>query len=301
MRRNLFLLLRLTGIPFFLREFVQRRRVTILCYHDIDPSLAESHFRELKRLYNIIPLNAYINARRSHSVTAIPEKALIITFDDGHKGNYRLLPLIKQHQVPITIFLCSSIVGTQRHYWWLACPDMDVAYVMKRLDNNERLRHLAKFGFEENRDYVERQSLSRTEIEELTAFVDFQAHSCYHPILTRCANDRSWNEIMDCKTELENNYGLNIYAFAYPNGDYSTREAVMAKKAGYSCALTIDGGFNTFNTDMFRLKRLRMNDEADLNELIVKASGLWSLFEGIIERVKNIRVHVLSATVSRGA
>jgi len=297
MRRNLFLLLRLTGIPFFLREFVQRRRVTILCYHDIDPSLAEMHFRELKRLYNIIPLNAYINARRSRSVTAIPEKALIITFDDGHKGNYRLLPLLKQHQVPITIFLCSSIVGTQRHYWWLACPDLDVAYAMKRLENDERLRHLAEFGFDENRDYVERQSLSRKEIEELSDSVDFQAHSRYHPILPRCTDDQSWEEIAGSKTELEKIFGLGIYAFAYPNGDYSPRETVLAKKAGYTCALTIDGGFNTFDTDMFRLKRLRMNDEADINELIVKASGFWSIFERIFERGKYIRAQVLNTTI----
>ena len=271
--------------------------MTILCYHDLDPKLAELHICVLKQLYNIIPLSTYIDARRRHSVKAIPDKALVITFDDGHKRNYSLLPLLKQHQVPITIFLCSSIVGTQRHYWWLACPDIDTTYALKHLDNNERLHHLAEFGFEENRDYVERQSLSRKEIEELNASVDFQAHSRYHPILPRCTNDRSWDEIAVCKTELENNYGLNIYAFAYPNGDYSTRETVLAKKAGYSCALTIDGGFNTLDTDMFRLKRLRMNDEADINELIVKASGFWSIFERILERGKYIRAQVLNATI----
>jgi peptidoglycan/xylan/chitin deacetylase (PgdA/CDA1 family) len=176
---------------------------------------------------------------------------------------------------------------------------MDVAYAMKRLDNDERLRHLAEFGFDENRDYVERQSLSRKEIEELSASVDFQAHSRYHPILPRCTDDQSWEEIAGSKSELEKILGLGIYAFAYPNGDYSTRETVLAKKAGYSCALTIDGGFNTFDTDMFRLKRLRMNDEADLNELIVKASGLWSFFERILDRGKYIRARVLGVTMSR--
>ena len=299
MRRNLFLLLRLTGIPFFLREYVQRKRVTILCYHDMDPQLAELHIRVLKRLYNIIPLSAYIDARRGHASTVIPPKALAITFDDGHKGNYWLLPVFRQHQVPATIFLCSGIVGTHRHYWWKACPNIASVYALKPLDNDERLWRLSEFGFHENREYVERQSLSREEIEELRVTMDLQAHSRYHPILPRCTDEQSWEEIAGSKMELEKTFGLSIYAFAYPNGDYSPRETVWAKKAGYACALTIDGGYNTLDTDMFRLRRLRVDDKADLNELIVKASGLWSFFERILMRGKSIRTHVLSAVMSR--
>ncbi|MDH3380841.1 MAG: polysaccharide deacetylase family protein, partial [Gammaproteobacteria bacterium] len=248
------------------------------------------HIRVLKRLYNIIPLNAYIDARRSHAPIAIPKKALVITFDDGHKGNYRLLPLFRQYQVPATIFLCSSIVGTHRHYWWKACPNTRTVYALKPLDNDERLRRLAEFGFQENRKYVDRQSLSREEIKRLKSAVDLQAHSRYHPILPRCTDDQSWEEIAGSKTELEKIFGLRIYAFAYPNGDYSPREPILAKKAGYACALTIDGGYNTRDTDMFRLKRLRVDDGADFNELIVKASGLWNFFETIIAAGRYIRL-----------
>jgi peptidoglycan/xylan/chitin deacetylase (PgdA/CDA1 family) len=264
----------------------------------MDPKLAEMHICALKRLYNIIPLSTYIDTRRSHAATAIPKKALVITFDDGHKGNYRLLPLFRQHQVPVTIFLCSSIVATHRHYWWKACPNISTVYALKPLDNDERLRRLAEFGFQENRKYVERQSLSRGEINELKASVDLQAHSRYHPILPRCTDDQSWEEISGSKTELEDIFGLNIYAFAYPNGDYSPREPILVKKAGYTCALTIDGGYNTQDTDIFRLKRLRVDDEADLNELIVKASGLWSIFERILMGGKYIRARVFRAAIS---
>jgi len=267
----------------------------------MDPQLAELHIRMLKRLYNIIPLSAYIDTRRGHVATVIPKKALVITFDDGHKGNYSLLPLFRQYQVPSTIFLCSSIVGTHRHYWWKACPNIATAYALKHFGNDERLQRLAEFGFQESREYVERQSLSREEIEELRATVDLQAHSCYHPILPQCTDDQSWGEIAGSKTELEQTFGLSVYAFAYPNGDYSPRETVLAKKAGYTCALTIDGGYNTLDTDMFRLRRLRVDDNADLNELIVKASGLWSFFERILKHVRYIRERVLNASMSRVA
>lgn len=292
-------MLRLTGIPFFLREYVQRKRVSILCYHDMDPELAELHISVLKRLYNIIPLRVYIDARRGHAAAVIPEKALVITFDDGHKGNYRLLPVFRHYQVPVTIFLCSSIVGTHRHYWWKACPNPNIVYALKPLDNNERLRRLAEFGFQENRKYVERQSLSREEIKELQAFVDLQAHSRYHPNLPRCTDDQSWEEIAGSKRELEKVFGLSIYAFAYPNGDYGPREPILVKKAGYTCALTIDGGYNALDTNLFRLRRLRVDDEADLNELIVKASGFWGLFERILMSGRYIRQYFSSALLLR--
>jgi peptidoglycan/xylan/chitin deacetylase (PgdA/CDA1 family) len=84
-------------------------------------------------------------------------------------------------------------------------------------------------------------------------------------------------EIAGSKSELEARFGLNIYAMAYPNGDYSDREIEIVRSAGYQCALTLDGGFNETNTDLLRLQRIPIYDQADLNELIVKASGLWDL------------------------
>ena len=290
MRKFAFLILRWTGVPFLLREYVQRKMVTILCYHDPNPETAATHFRFLAKHYQIIPLRRYVDWRQGKSREAMPSKALVVTFDDGHKGNYNLLPVFRRYQVLPTIFLCSSIVGTHRHYWWKACPNVDVVHALKPLDNDERLRQLAEFGFQENRKYVERQSLSQKEIEELRTPVDLQAHSRYHPILPRCTDDQSWEEIAGSKIELEKIFGLSVYAFAYPNGDYSPREPVLVKKAGYICALTIDGGYNTPNTDMFLLRRLRVDDEADINELIVKASGLWSFFERILKRGRYLHI-----------
>jgi len=284
MRRLAFLILRWTGVPFLLREFVQRNRVTILCYHDPEPKIADLHIRKLQHLYNIIPLSAYVNARRSRTVAALPKKALVITFDDGHKGNYGLLPVLKKHQVPVTIFLCSGIIGTQRHYWWKACVDHNMVHSLKLVPDEARLAQLADCGFNEVNEYPERQSLSRAEINDLRAAVDFQAHSRLHPILPQCTDKRAWDEIAGCKLDLERDYGLRVFALAYPNGDYSERELEFAKRAGYACALTIDGGYNTSQTDLFRLKRVRLNDKADVNELIVKASGLWGIVESIRAR-----------------
>jgi peptidoglycan/xylan/chitin deacetylase (PgdA/CDA1 family) len=91
----------------------------------------------------------------------------------------------------------------------------------------------------------------------------------------------SREEIVQSKQILEKEFGLNIYALAYPNGDYSKRDIALAKDAGYQCALTVDFGFNSKKTDPFRLKRICVNDATDLNELVVKASGAWDFFKTI--------------------
>ena len=78
---------------------------------------------------------------------------------------------------------------------------------------------------------------------------------------------------------MEKEYGLKIDSIAYPNGDYSDRDIALAKEAGYECGVTVDFGYNTPRTDLFRLKRLSVNDTANFDELAVKASGVWQFFK----------------------
>ncbi|TNE59804.1 MAG: hypothetical protein EP344_08255, partial [Bacteroidetes bacterium] len=75
---------RRAGLPFLVRELVQRNKVTILVLHDMAPEVAQPAFAYLDRHYNIISLNDYLEARLENQPGRIPPKALIITFDDGH-------------------------------------------------------------------------------------------------------------------------------------------------------------------------------------------------------------------------
>jgi len=244
----------------------------------------DAHLHVLKARYTIIPLRQYIEWRTGQSRTFLPPYALVVTFDDGHLGNAALAPIFRQHNVTPTIFLCSAIVGTHRRYWWLAHDDHAEMVRLTRLPDGERLRRLAEVGFAEDKDFEDRQSLSDEEIKALKGIVDFQSHTRYHPILPECATGRAEAEISGSRVELENNYGLATYALAYPNGDYSDREISIAEKTGYTCALTLGSGYNTAHTPLFRLQRLQLSDDADKNELIVKASGLWSFIERIFPR-----------------
>ena len=137
---------------------------------------------------------------------------------------------------------------------------------------------LSQSGFTQDKEYDSPQALQKTQIDEMRGYVDMQSHTRYHSTLPRCDSEEARREIFESKEVLENEYGLNVFALAYPNGDYSEREISFAKEAGYKCGVTVDAGFNSITTDPFKLKRLSVNDTENIDELIVKASGVWAFF-----------------------
>jgi len=63
LRDIIFVLLRYSGIPFLLRELMQRRKVTILVYHALPATLARKHFQALRARYHVIGLADSFRAR----------------------------------------------------------------------------------------------------------------------------------------------------------------------------------------------------------------------------------------------
>ena len=239
----------------------------------------------------MVSLSDFLEARFGKTAEGLPPKALIITIDDGHRSNYGLTSVIQRHRVPVTIFLCSGIVGTHRHYWWLHTTDSGEAQALKALPDEQRVQVLRRKGHSDTREYETRQSLSRDEIAEMKSAVDFQSHTVFHPILPACSSERARWEVIESKESLEREYGLEIYALAYPNGDYSDREIELLENAGYTCGLTLDAGFNDSETDLFCLRRVALPDDAGVNEVIVKTSGLWTFLKAFGSKSTNPSRH----------
>ena len=271
-------ILRYSGMVWLWREVVQRNRVTFLLFHDMSASDAERNFTYLKQHYNIIGVADYLDA--VHHNSKLPPKAIVITFDDGHISNYALLPVIQKLQIPITIFLCSSIVGTNRHFWFRYNQEVRKGVeTFKLMTNEHRLESLRVLGFEQESEYSDTQALQDEQIKEMRPWVNFQSHTCFHPILPQCDDITARKEIIGSKQDLEKKQGLTINALSYPNGDYSARDIRLAKEAGYECGITVDSGYNNMHTDLFRLKRISAGDAKTTTELMVKASGCYALLK----------------------
>ena len=275
----LFLILRYSGLPFLVRELCQRNKVTILAYHAPSLRRATEHFRALGKRYRVISLSRYVEACQQGMVGNLPKKSLIITLDDGHCSTYALHSLLREMGMPVTVFLCSGIVGTHRHFWWTAARSARETGACKKMLDNERLEFLRSREYSETREYPERQALSRKEIEELKSCVDFQSHTVFHPILPACTEERALHEIVASKEELTELLGQRVDGLAFPNGDYTEREIAMVKRAKYRFAVTMDSGYNDGATDLFRLRRIAVLDDSSVSELLVKACGVWNLLK----------------------
>lgn len=276
LKKIVFKILRYSSIPFIIRNTFQKRKVCIAVYHKINENIAEKHFRVLSLKYNIISLKQFVNAYYKNELEKLPDRSLIITFDDGYSSVYNLATLFEKYNIEPCVFLCSSLINTNKHFWFEECNYSEIED-LKKLNDSDRIEKLKNSGFIETTEYPGRQLLNLNEINETKQIIDFQSHSLSHPILPYCSNEKSEKEIFQSKIELEKIIP-EIFAFAYPNGDYSEREIEFVKKAGYKAALTVDKGFNSSKTDIFRLKRLNIGDEDSIDKCIVKASGFWDFF-----------------------
>lgn len=285
-RKGAFFVLRWSGLPFLFTEFFQRNKVTILAYHKPTYEMFEKHLRALARRYRFCALRDVVRAKASGNWGVLPRKGLVLTLDDGHRSNFALRGLFAKHGVCPSIFVCAGIAGTNRRFWFLTTEDQSRLEELKRLPQEMRLRRLRGNGFEETREYGARQALSGEEIHSLKSVAEVQSHTMFHPILPNCTRDRALAEISESKRFLEERYGLNVYALAYPNGDYSLRDQGLARAAGYSCALTVDGWSASRRSDLYRFSRIAVPDEASVDELIVKASGAWTLIQKLMKKVK---------------
>ena len=255
-----------SGIVYATRALLWRDRVAILLYHDPDPQTLDAHLAYLKTICDLIPLEDLHKPGNGRP-------RAVITLDDGHAGNAQLLPVFVKHGVRPTICLCSRIVGRPRTHWWLY-PGAEHAGIerLKRETNDQRLAELEVLGFHQDVD-DRATGLTFEQIDAMRVQVDFQSHTCFHPILTRCSDDECGDEIRRSKREIAELVG-SCEHFAYPNGNYGTRELEYVKAAGYKTARTCDVGWNDMHTDPFRLRTLIISDHAPVRWFALQLTGI---------------------------
>ena len=275
---------RLFGVGVVLRTLLHRRRVAILVYHDPIPEVFVQHLAWLTRRYRFISLDTLVSALETGDWSAVPPFALVITFDDGHRGNAALADLFQRYGIHPTIYLCSQMVNTQRHFWWKEAQEHAESF--KTLDHATFLKHLFETkDYQPDKAYHERQALNADELTMLEPHITAGAHTRFHPILTKCPDSLALDEIRMSRIELEQMLGHPVEHFAYPNGNYSPRELKLVKESGYRSARTIRPGWNGPGTDPYQLHAFCVEDDASLNVLSLRLSGLliplWTLRQGL--------------------
>ncbi len=266
----------LFGIPFFVREWFYRNKTAILLYHDVQPDVFTKHVSYLLCHYKIISLDLLVSAIHNKDLSEIPPKSVVITIDDGHAGNIALLPIIMQYDISPTIYVCTQIINTHRHFWFrIPTLSKKKKEHLKRLPNAERLTHLSQTSnFEPEKEYEDRQALSLNEMKQMMHYVDFQPHTQFHPILPNCTETECKQEILGSKIDLEKHLSIECHHFSYPNGNYTEREIEFVKAAGFRSARTVDIGWNRSDTSPYQMKTIPISDDAGLIRFRAELTGI---------------------------
>ena len=216
-------------------------RLTILMYHMISeprsekerryacqPARFANHMRFLrKRSFNVVSLEAV--GKYLHSKETIPERSVVITFDDGFRNNYEnAFPILREFDFPATAFIVSGLVG-KTNSWMTA------------------------------EGYPERHLMGRREIEEMKKNgITIGSHTINHCRLSALGCEGAKNEIESSKKSLEDMLGTAINHFAYPYGDMNQSIVSMVEEAGYHTGCSTRSGFNSERANPFALRRIEV-------------------------------------------
>ncbi|MBN2799017.1 MAG: polysaccharide deacetylase family protein [Deltaproteobacteria bacterium] len=266
--------LRFGGISWLVRNTYGRHKVGILVYHDPSPETLRAHLEWLRPRFSVIPLDTLVDALHCGDWSAVPPKAVVLTFDDGHRGNAALTEVLRAFSAPATFYLCSGVVDTHHHFWFKEVP-WARGYELISLVNSDRVAQVTEeSGWTPQRDYPERQAMNLEELRALGEVASLEAHTRTHPVLTTCTDEELVQEIPESRRELEALLGRQVRHFAFPNGDYTPRVVEVVKRAGFRSARTVDFGWNGPGTDPYHLRVLGGGDGVDVTNLSALMSGL---------------------------
>jgi peptidoglycan/xylan/chitin deacetylase (PgdA/CDA1 family) len=226
---------------------------------------------------------------------------VVITFDDGYRDNYvNVLPAIKRHGVPVTIYLATAHIdnGTptfayllmiavdRTHKRRLDMTDYGLGiYELGSFKNNERaVRDIDEFS--KNLNQAEREALRVFVLERLgisadnSAFantmlsweniremrdhgVSFGSHTMNHPVLSHLPADEVEREIVSSKVMIEEKAGEKVTFFAYPYGghsDISEQVVDIVRRNSFSSAVVFYRDL-PHPDKLFTLGRVMINNE----------------------------------------
>lgn len=209
--------------------------ITVLTYHSIDrsgsvisvsPEMFETHIKYLRKSnYTSISLSRAIDSIKNGE--SLPEKGVIITFDDGYKNNYtEALAVLMRYGYTATIFLVTGLIG-RKNDW----P-------------------------EQNGTIPQLEMLTWPEIREMReSGIEFGAHTHNHVHLSEVHINEAREEILRSKNEMEGNLSSATDLFCYPFGSYNgaVKDIVASHFKG---AMAIHSGKLSSDMDLYAINRI---------------------------------------------
>lgn len=189
---------------------------------------------------------AYLQENGYHTITPdqlmnylnygrpLPEKPILITFDDGYKDNYtNAYPILKKYGFTATVFLVTNFIDHDpRFMTW------------------DQVREMQDNGFV------------------------FGSHTLNHAELNKMTQAEIMNELVGSREELARQLGHKPRYFAYPTGAYNLQIEESVHQAGYRAAFTIRYGQAGAGSDPYALERIPIfRSEKTFRNFLIRLNG----------------------------
>ncbi|WP_391647940.1 polysaccharide deacetylase family protein [Streptomyces violarus] len=220
-------------------------RVPILMYHAVaaDPndatralSVTPEAFAEQMAVLadrGLTPVTTAGLAAGWRSGRPLPERPVLITFDDGYEGVHRhALPVLAKHGFPATLFVSTG---------WIQGP-YDTGGGLDTMLDWDQVRELAAAG------------------------VEIGGHSHSHPQLDQVSAATLRFELIHCKEIVADQLGTVPASFAYPYGYSSSRVRQAVRETGYAQALAVGNGLARRAQGPYALRRVTVRRGTGIDE-----------------------------------
>lgn len=238
--------------------------VPIVMYHHIEenedilndfmvtPKKLENDIKKIKDMgyvpVSYIELYDFVN-----NGGTLPDKPILITFDDGYESNYTYLyPLLKRYDMKATISVIGKMVGK---------------------DTCDGIPTYKHFTYDEAKEMYN------------SGLVEIQTHTySLHDINNRVGikikdgeNEETYkelvaNDITKSVAELTNEVGSEKLVFTYPYGAYNDLTESILKDLGFEITVTTDSGINHIKLGekdtLLKLKRYNITNNTELEKIL---------------------------------
>lgn len=242
---------------------VGMKKIPILMYHSVShttntrfrpftvsPELFMEQMSYLDAYgYTPITVTHFVQSR-ANSEGVLPERPVILTFDDGFADFLtHAIPILQKYNFTATLYVSTAFLdGTSL---WLS-----------------------------REGESKRRMLTRGELRQIDTYgIECGGHSHRHPQLDMLPSHVAQEEIVTCKDSLEQILGHEVYSFAYPFGYYTSQIRQFVHDAGYTSACAVLHMMSSEQTDPFALARfwVKSTTTPDMFGQLLDGVGLSAL------------------------
>lgn len=204
--------------------------VPIVMYHETPGNLAEQLQFLTDHGYTSVDLDQVAAALAGGP--RLPNKPVVITFDDGFASQWNALPLLEQYHMKATFYIIDGGAGSAFH-----------------IGANRKVPDPQ--GGPDYLTWEQIRSLDRNPLFTVAS------HTANHLELARQSVETQRYEIIQGKRQLEQQLGHPVRHFAYPYGSYNQTSIQLVHEAGFATAVTTEAGTDQMPGQQLTLHRIR--------------------------------------------